>query len=327
MSAHRATGLATRCSACGTVFRVVPDQLRVSEGWVRCGRCSEVFNALEGLVDLETGLPKRSLGAGLAPAVGDESEAQESQFGEYDYAHPAARPGAPALAPALASKPQPAVPPPVRHATIQEDDSAANSSLETRPDFSTQISAEELAQANAKPSFVANADRAALWRRPRVRGVLVLVGLLAAMGLTAQVAHEYRNLVAAAWPESRPWLEQACAALNCKVEAAQAIENLAVESSGLVRVEKSNLYRLQVGLRNRAGIDLAVPALDVTLTDSQGRLIARKVLRAAELGAPQATIGAGRELNLQATLQAATAAGGGEPVQPIAGYTIELFYP
>ena len=45
--------LATRCTACGTVFRVVQDQLKVSEGWVRCGRCNEVFNALEGLFDLE----------------------------------------------------------------------------------------------------------------------------------------------------------------------------------------------------------------------------------------------------------------------------------
>jgi predicted Zn finger-like uncharacterized protein len=45
--------LATRCTACGTVFRVVQDQLKVSEGWVRCGRCDEVFNALEGLFDLE----------------------------------------------------------------------------------------------------------------------------------------------------------------------------------------------------------------------------------------------------------------------------------
>jgi len=45
--------LATRCSHCGTVFRVVQDQLKVSEGWVRCGRCAEVFNALEGLFDLE----------------------------------------------------------------------------------------------------------------------------------------------------------------------------------------------------------------------------------------------------------------------------------
>ena len=45
--------LATRCTACGTVFRVAQDQLKASEGWVRCGRCSEVFNALEGLFDLE----------------------------------------------------------------------------------------------------------------------------------------------------------------------------------------------------------------------------------------------------------------------------------
>lgn len=43
--------LATRCPACGTVFRVVQDQLRVSQGWVRCGRCSEAFNALEAMVD------------------------------------------------------------------------------------------------------------------------------------------------------------------------------------------------------------------------------------------------------------------------------------
>ena len=45
--------LATRCSACNTAFRVVQDQLKVSEGWVRCGRCGEVFNALDRIFDLE----------------------------------------------------------------------------------------------------------------------------------------------------------------------------------------------------------------------------------------------------------------------------------
>lgn len=45
--------LATRCTQCGTVFRVVQDQLKVSEGWVRCGRCNQVFNALEALFDLD----------------------------------------------------------------------------------------------------------------------------------------------------------------------------------------------------------------------------------------------------------------------------------
>src|SRR4029079_16192045 len=50
--------MATRCIACGTIFRVVQDQLKVSEGWVRCGQCREVFNALEQLFDLERdGIP------------------------------------------------------------------------------------------------------------------------------------------------------------------------------------------------------------------------------------------------------------------------------
>jgi len=49
--------LATRCPSCSTVFRVVQDQLKISEGWVRCGRCSEVFNALDGLFDLERESP------------------------------------------------------------------------------------------------------------------------------------------------------------------------------------------------------------------------------------------------------------------------------
>ena len=54
------TTLATRCPACQTVFRVVPDQLRVSQGWVRCGRCAEVFNATLSLVDIETGAPRQA---------------------------------------------------------------------------------------------------------------------------------------------------------------------------------------------------------------------------------------------------------------------------
>lgn len=46
--------LATRCPACGTIFRVVQDQLKVSEGWVRCGQCHEVFHGIEQLFDLDS---------------------------------------------------------------------------------------------------------------------------------------------------------------------------------------------------------------------------------------------------------------------------------
>ena len=35
------------------MFRVVPDQLRISEGWVRCGQCEEVFDANAHLQTLD----------------------------------------------------------------------------------------------------------------------------------------------------------------------------------------------------------------------------------------------------------------------------------
>ena len=37
--------LITQCPACGTLFKVVADQLKISQGWVRCGQCHEVFDA------------------------------------------------------------------------------------------------------------------------------------------------------------------------------------------------------------------------------------------------------------------------------------------
>ena len=75
--------LATRCTACGTAFRVVQDQLKVSEGWVRCGRCGEVFNAVAGLFDLERESPERwqaqSIEPPSSPGTGAVTEATDRQ--------------------------------------------------------------------------------------------------------------------------------------------------------------------------------------------------------------------------------------------------------
>lgn len=41
--------LATTCPQCKTSFRVVPDQLKLRRGYVRCGRCRHVFAGIEHL--------------------------------------------------------------------------------------------------------------------------------------------------------------------------------------------------------------------------------------------------------------------------------------
>ncbi|HYG45169.1 MAG TPA: DUF3426 domain-containing protein [Bordetella sp.] len=42
--------MTTRCPQCGTAFKVVPDQLRVRNGLVRCGACATVFDGRACLV-------------------------------------------------------------------------------------------------------------------------------------------------------------------------------------------------------------------------------------------------------------------------------------
>ena len=45
--------LATKCPQCGSMFRVVADQLKLRGGLVRCGQCRTVFDAIGSLAYLE----------------------------------------------------------------------------------------------------------------------------------------------------------------------------------------------------------------------------------------------------------------------------------
>ena len=89
MAAYNCTPMSqvTRCPSCGTRFKVVADQLRISQGWVRCGRCQSVFDASEDLqtvadealhatVDASQNEKPNSSEDSVAPdsgAVGDDS--------------------------------------------------------------------------------------------------------------------------------------------------------------------------------------------------------------------------------------------------------------
>lgn len=340
--------LATRCTECGTVFRVVQDQLKVSEGWVRCGRCSSVFNALEALFDLDADAPpveptptRRVLDELAAhrppqrppqmpPPLSDDWTATRDAPAAATV--PAAPGGAPAMAdaaapvwsdPAAAAGPAaaaaPADEPPLTAALLldpapSDDAPAAIVALSGGPPL--QIDADETI---APPQFVRAADRAAFWRRPLVRSLLAAAAVMLAAAAALQLAIGSRDLLAAHVPASRPLLQRLCELSGCRLEPLRRIERLSVDSSGLTRLEGAPLYRLSLVLHNRADTPLRMPALDLALTDSQGKLVARRVLQPAELGVTSEVLEPGQELPLQAVL------GTGE--RRVSGYTVELFYP
>ncbi|MCS3509747.1 DUF3426 domain-containing protein [Achromobacter sp. JUb104] len=61
--------LTTRCPQCGTTFKVVPDQLRVRNGLVRCGACSTVFDGRACLLPEAGSLPSAAPSAPSASPV------------------------------------------------------------------------------------------------------------------------------------------------------------------------------------------------------------------------------------------------------------------
>ena len=396
--------LATRCPACGTVFRVVLDQLRISEGWVRCGRCNGVFDAAEVLFDIDQGTPVQlDLSPALdadpkdddqpaparqsaAPATtattataaraappeaadpSDPADPADPPWTITDWVEPA--PGQPLLAPpatgspaqhrlatriepgfTAASRPPPSAScqafdrPLLHKPSVDDDDEITISDADTQPgqDMAGPYSdgppgaAPALAHgvlvhgvlahgvladsplAAATPGFLRAAERAARWRRPLVRlGLAAAVGLLAlAAGL--QSALLGRDALAAQLPASAPALRALCRLLACQVQAPRRIDALTVDSSALGRLDGTGRYRLQVVLHNHANIPVMAPALELSLTDGQGKLALRRVLGLAELGGPAAALAAGQTVTLHANLST------GE--QRIDGYSVELFYP
>jgi hypothetical protein len=179
---------------------------------------------------------------------------------------------------------------------------------------------EAAAGTEPQPAFLRQAQRAARWRHPGVRAALGLVAVLASAGLLAQVGLTYRDQIAARSPLLQPAVEALCQLKGCKIAPPRQIDALSVDSSGLVRVEGTPMYRFNVVLRNRSPLQLALPSLDLTLTDSRGAVVARRVVAPQALGAERPTMPSLGELPLQATLTTADN-------QPISGYTVEIFYP
>lgn len=306
--------LATRCPACGTVFRVVSDQLKVSEGWVRCGRCAEVFNGAQRLFELDASAPgatpQPQPGAtanALAVAAADDAGLTDSA----DAGHVALAVIALEVEPEIGATAEPAPDDAVAAPALREATAPAEPTL--------PAGRADSAGNDDVPQFMRRAERAARWQRPRRRGLLAGIAVLLATLLAGQLTLHYRDELAARWPAATAPLQAACAALGCRVQAPRHIAALNVDSSGLVRLPDSAHYRLTLVLQNKAPTAVLMPAVELALTDTQGHTVVRRVLSAAELGHSADRLAPRSELALQATLDLGD--------RRVAGYTVELFYP
>jgi Protein of unknown function (DUF3426) len=176
-------------------------------------------------------------------------------------------------------------------------------------------------QEAAEPSFVRQARRQAFWRSPAVRAALVLVAFVLGGLLAVQWAVHERDQLAASHPELAPLLRQLCAPLGCEVGPARRIDAVVIDSSTLAR-RLGNFYAFDVVIKNTASIPVAVPALELSLTDTRDSVIARRVFLRSELPGSPLLLPAQGSLPLSLRL-AITDAG----AVSMAGYRVLVFYP
>ena len=140
----------------------------------------------------------------------------------------------------------------------------------------------------AEPAMASLADEPEFIRAARGdsrRGFSIVFSggaLLLALLAVAQLMVIFRSDVMVQWPAARPALLQLCQAFGCKLDWPTQPDQLAVIGSELQSIAGTDVLELTAVIRNRAAFTQALPALEVTLSDTQNRPVARKVFSPAD---------------------------------------------
>lgn len=362
---------------------MVPDQLRISDGWVRCGRCEEVF---DGRAQLQTP-PAHSDGPPpTGPQTGHLAATEKSPESAADVAEsmvPAKTPdktvtvseskqgydwsgvldqgtsdtpanaseGVSASAGDSGNVPEVDVPtdplleisPGEKHGEIEPQTPSDFDIVPLAERETDQPGVPEPADAAPPPVRYVQSDVAlvpagddskfsflsvnAAGQPDSSRSSFVLPVLAAALALLLggqALVHE-RNLIATSFPSSRSMLETVCEGWGCTLEPLRRIESVVIDSSSFIKV-RGDVFRLNFSLKNSGALEIAAPALELTLTDSQDETLARKILYPEQylaLSSPAKVLSSG--LNVEATIPVQVKT----PLNPqrVAGYRLLAFYP
>jgi hypothetical protein len=187
-------------------------------------------------------------------------------------------------------------------------------------------------------SFVRDARRKAFWRKPLVRLTLSFFVVSLAALLLVQAVVQNRDRLLAHEPRLEPLLVGICQQLRCELAPLRQIDAMVIDSSSFNKTG-SDSFRLSFTLKNTASSAVALPALEVTLTDTQDKALIRRVLMPAQFGAADGgVLGVGQDFAGLVLLQVPGGAGAssdsgsaesspnGAPLR-VAGYRLLAFYP
>lgn len=300
----------TLCPHCNTRFRIAGEQIEAHQGMVRCGHCMQAFDARPGFIPDQ---PDPQLELPILDQVMPSPERPEEQAKPEPEVVPAQDESSPAEAPQVELPVASVEPEPPAMLDFSQPLAPAGDVAPETPSLviapATGVMEEE-EEAHAEP-------RKRRW--PWVVGSTLLTFLL-----LAQAVYFFRVELAARLPGLKPALVAYCKPLDCTVPLPQDASLMSIESSELeADPVHANQITLVALLRNRATHAQAFPSLELTLNDTQDKVLARRVFRPADYLPATESETAGlrpnRELNIRLKLDTTD-------LRPT-GYRLALFYP
>jgi predicted Zn finger-like uncharacterized protein len=275
----------TQCPSCHTRFNVTENQLSAHDGLVRCGRCNGVFNALE---QAENNLPDLQFALPIdTPTTSSSAPTEEISL-----------PPVTGLSPSLAEV-----------KLTNDETSPRLDSDEVDINIINEL------ESDTPPPEKSRKNYKWFWMAAHFV-------LLAALVL--QAIYAFRVEIAAEWPRLKPAMSNYCRVFNCSIPLPHKINLFSIESSDLAAdTTAPNLIILSAILRNLAPYSQAFPWIELTLTNGENRLLARRLFKPADyLKAEeneQSGLANNREIDVQLRLDT-------QDLKP-AGYKLLLLYP
>lgn len=308
----------TTCPACRTRFRVTPEQLDAHGGDVRCGRCAKVFNA-HAYLEHEPEPIEPEVFEPEAFEPEDELEAQAEDFTAQETIPPAE-----AEEPPADEETEPSPVEPVDEAPIEAvEPEPLPETEQALPEVAEPVTTEAGESAVEAVSPVEEEEAEAPKKKRSFFWLWLVGALLLVLGLTGQCLYFFRSELAARQPALKPLLQQFCGVLRCSIRLPADPSLLSIETSDLAADPgQANRVTLNAILRNRAKQAQEYPQLELTLTDTQDKMVARRIFP-PEAYAKNTDLGRGMPPNEELTVKLHLDLDD----LKAAGYRVYLFYP
>ncbi len=300
----------TSCPACETQFLLTTEHLKAHRGKVQCGQCEHIFNAKNRLTEISNDI--------YSPAEYQASiEAHDSAITQAIDEKPISE----VLNVALGAVPN------LDNLDIVESDKKSNdayignTNIESQPNI---IEVYDVDQINA-PIYIDDLSTNPKFDKPKTKlnVWLVLFGLILAILAGLQSVYYLRTSIAADYPQYKPYLVQACAALKCEIDLPKNLDFFALDDSDMQEdYEHKNVIKFSSLLINNAPYAQAYPNIELTLTDTADQPVLRRLIKPSEYLASNTNANAGinsrEEMRINLSINVANVV--------VAGYRVLLLY-